>query len=393
MSPRPANSILPEQLIKARYWLVQPVLEACWSGDHQFKPVNLEGESSDIFVILRNDKTIKQFAGFTTFDTLSTKLIEAFRRTGEPRPEHNPYMFDGRPLTQVEEQQWRKAQVIQKLIDPVRILESEASHRRASAKHDVINTRYHPHVECYQKHMKPLFTNLRDGGILSPDLLFDHSHLESYFQATGDAFNAFQQEKKGPTFKKQLEAHRRRIYNTKQSVQQYVDSLINTHQGVCVVYLSVGHDVRQRLFPLTDIKQDFAKFFQKVTIRTFADQQVGYLWKLHHSLLRGYHHHCFFFFKPQEDAHYHALKERLCTLWLDDMTAGQGIIYQHAYRLNSMNNALLTPETSRIHQIRDSAYQRLMAMLDPLVYIDDVSYLELPKEVRSFGRGQRPKSQ
>nr|WP_295714872.1 hypothetical protein [uncultured Halomonas sp.] len=391
MPPRHASSLLPDQLEKGRYWLIQPMLEARLPEESHFKPVNLAEEFSDTFSILRNDRQIKKLAAVTTYGTLATRLMEAFRKKGAPKPEHNPYMFDHRPLTEEGEHHWRQAQVIQALIDPVLGLRAiEAQSRRVSQR-DAAVRRYHPHVECYRKHIEPLLDTLGGSELLSPDLLFDHPHLDKYYQAAGDAFTRFQEDKVSQAFKKKLEAHRRRLYNSKRSVNEYVDALINAHPGVCVIYLGLGHDVRAGHASLSDVKQDFAKFLQKATIRTFADQQVGYLWKLSHSLLRGYHHHCFFFFQPEEAQYWDILTDCLCALWSDDITAGKGVAYQPYYRQTTINNALLLAEHPAIHRKGDDTYLRLMAMLEPLVHIDDVTYLELPKGVRSLGRGQLPK--
>lgn len=391
MPPRHASSLLPDQLEKGRYWLIQPMLEARLPEESHFKPVNLAEEFSDTFIILRHDRQIKKLAAVTTYDTLATRLVEAFRKKGAPKPEHNPYMFDHRPLTEEGEHRWRQAQVIQALLEPaVGLRDIDAQTRRVSQQ-ETVTRRYHPHVECYRENIDPLIDRLGGRELLSPDVLFDHPHLDNVGQAVSDAFTRFQQDKASQAFKKNLEAHRRRLYNSKRSVHEYVDALVNAHSGVCVIYLGLGHDVRKGHAHLPDVKRDFAKFLQKTTIRTFADQQIGYLWKLSHSLLRGYHHHCFFFFQPEEAQHWDTLIDRLCALWSDDITAGNGVAYQLYYR-TGINNALLLAEQPAIHGKGDDTYQRLIAMLDPLVHIDDVTYLELPKGVRSFGRGQLPKA-
>lgn len=399
MPPRPAKSMLPDHLAKGLYWLIQPMLEARWSGARDFQAVDLAAESSDIFALWYSDRRIKQLAGSTTFDTLAAKLIDAFRHAGDPKPDHNPHLFEYLTLTTEVEHQWRKAQVIQALLEPVMRLRSEEHQESQLTKNDPTVRRYHPHVECYRRHMEPLLEHFGGGELLSPDLLFDHPHLETYYQATGAAFNDLQKTKNETSFQKKLEAHRRRIYNTKRSTKQYVDALIEAHQGLCVTYLALAHThdydraPRERHAPFTKSKKDFSKFFQKVANRAYPDQQAGYLWKLQRSLRRGYHHHCFFFFKPEESQHWQAIRDHLCGLWIDDITAGKGIIYQHNYRQVKYNSELLLPEQPSIHHQGDDTYRRLFTMLDPLIHIDDVTYLELPKGSRSFGRGQLPKPQ
>lgn len=392
MSPRPAKSTSTEQLEPARFWLIQPVLEARWSGVGAFLPINLKEEFASSTAQIRSiDQRIKKLASYGSFDGLAAKLTEAFRLR-EPTPKQNPDLFKDAPMTAEDEMRWRKAQVIERVLDPVRALKAEEFEEHVSSKGDRATRRYHPHVEYYRDHISPLLDMVVSEETIQPEVLFDNPSLEVYYQKTGEAFDGFKQAIAGEPFKKHQEAHRRRVYNAEKSVKGYINALIDAHDGVCVMYLYFGH--LTNLYPVgfSDIKTDFSKLLQNVTMNSFYSKPVGYIWKLERSATRHYHHHCFIFFRPEEAGRWEDLRDSLCRLWIDDITASRGIVYQHNYRENSRNNALLTPETPAIQHKEDATHQRLSAMLDALIRIDDLTYLDLPKGFRSLGRGQLPKS-
>lgn len=391
MSPRPAKS--PTQVLaQSHYWLLQPYMSFRWA-DHQhihhsevFTPFELS-----LVPLQYADQRIKQLANAKSFQHLSATLIAAFRRAREPRPEINPSIFETSPLTEEREHNWRKMQVAEALLQPLIDLRGHASREHSVAKEDTTHRRYHPHVECYRDYLEPQLANFGNGELLSPELLFDHPQVERYYQEVGRAFDAFKQATTDAAFKKQVEAHRRRGYNAEKSLHAYVDALLTQHDGMCVIYLNLGHRTDLSPTPIRDIKKHLSTFLQALTSGAFTHPVDGYIWKLERSISRGYHHHCFFFFKPGLADQRQALIEQLSQQWMTTFTEEQGVVGQLDYRAKQ-NQSLLHPDSPAIHRKGDATYQRLITMLELLIQLDSIAYLALPAGFRSLGRGQLPKS-
>ncbi|WP_299314194.1 hypothetical protein [uncultured Halomonas sp.] len=333
----------------------------------------------------RCDHQIKQFASSSHFATLASRLINAFRDAGEPRPHHNPHLM---PLTATQEHSWRQAQVAQRLLQPVMGLAEEEIKEGSTHQGAPVARRYHPLVECYRQHMSPLAP--LELAYLAPEVMFDQPGFDAFYAAVGSAFDAFKQEISTPTFKKRLEAHRRRLYNAERSVTHYVARLVEAYRGVCVIYLDLGHTASRPAPDLTADRQHFTQFLQKATMRTFASELVGYVWKLQRTPQRGYHRHCFFFFRPELGSQATALRDQLCALWIDDITQGGGEVFQLHQPGLDFPNQLLCRDSPIIHHQEDDTHQRLTVMLELLFQIDNVMYLDLPKGYRGMGRGQLP---
>jgi hypothetical protein len=338
----------------------------------------------------RADQRIKQLASAASFQNLSTKLIAAFRHAGEPRPVHNTLLFERSPLTEEREHNWRKMQVIDALLQPLIRLKEQASQERRATKEDTAQRRYHPHVECYRHYLEPQLDNFGGGELLSPDLFFDQPEIEQYYQGVSSAFDVFKKATTDSAFKKQVEAHRRRGYNAEKSLKAYVDALLTKHDGLEVIYLNLGHRTDLSPTPLRDIKKDLSTFLQTPTTGAFNHPLVGYIWKLERSISRGYHHHCFFFFKPGLADQGKALSDHLSQRWIMAFTEERGVVSQLDYRAKQ-NQLLLHPECPAIHRKGDATYQRLSTMLELLIHVDNITYLDLPTGFRSLGRGQLPK--
>lgn len=396
MSPRPAKSADASYLHSAsiQHWLQPTVANMLKAGRDQFIQVRLSEASSALSDVNRADLTIKRFAASQSFDALERRLIEHYRQAGPPTPRQNPDLFVLSPLTEALEHNWRQAQAMQALLEPVaKLIRLENEEWRSSTRDDT-KRRYHPTIESYRRYMEPITQGFGETLRVLPEIHFDALNFQTHHQEIADAFRHFKQETESKDFKKRLEAHRRRAYNTQKSFQRYIDALIEAYSGLCVIYIDIGGGLAtEQESPLSDVRNDFTKFLQKAANRTFSDQLVGYFWHLQKSPIRQYHYHCFFFFKPDQSDHLHDLQKQLCHLWIDDITHARGVAYQPFLPKElSQRHILLRPDQPSIHRQGDDTYNRLLTMVKALIQSDDVTRLEMPSGIRSNGRSQMPKA-
>lgn len=396
MSPRPAKSASASYLHSDSilHWLQPKIAYMLKAGCDQFEPVVLGEDTSSLSDAYRADLAIKRFAASQGYNALERRLIERYRQAWPPMSKESQSFVTSASSIDALEHNWRQAEVMQAILEPIAKLIRLESEELKASKRDSITRCYHPTVECYRHFLEPSTRLFGEALNMLPKVYSGSVDFQAYRQHVVDAFQQFKKAAASKDFKKRLEAHRRRSHNAQKSFKRYADALIKAYSGLCVIYLDIGGGLAiEKERPLADVRKDFNNFLQKVANRTFNDKLAGYFWHLQKSHTRRYHYHCFFLFRPEQADYWGNLRKQLGQLWNDDITHKRGIVY-HPFVPKDLaqDHVLLRPDQPLIQNQGDDTYNRLMTMVQALIHSDEVTRLELPSGVRNNGRSQMPKT-
>lgn len=250
--------------------------------------------------------------------------------------------------------------------------------------------------KTYSPHVETAYSQIDDMGLGAGEFSKNPAELYQPLQMTGaDVFNELieriNRECQSAEFKRKISTRQYNTVRNFRSVCEYVAALFeHSKSRLLVVRVDFGFAINPQLHPhevtLAEAQEYLDRFLSNRRGRALFKHLVGYVWKLEHGRLKGYHFHlCFLFDGAQVENHsYIAMK--IGEYWRE-LTDGRGTY--HSCHANKQPYA-----RPAIGMIEHDDFEKRSNLLYTLGYFfkkDQYVKMKLSEKARVYGRGEMPK--
>lgn len=233
------------------------------------------------------------------------------------------------------------------------------------------------------KEIDPCFNKARQVS----DLEYDLKKLNEYV-------NTIRVEVGKEGFQKQINNHKRMVRKSTRSLISYINYLFKINSRILVLRVDLRYKLNVMGGVLMDregageaydqVVKDRNAFFQDKKTEPVFQGMVGYVWKLEHTLMTGFHYHCFFFFdgaKVRADIN---RAKMLGEYWVNNITNGKGLYFNCNAKKEDYESLGIGMIGHDDFQMRENLMETAKYLTKPDYYARTISM----ENGRTFGRGE-----
>jgi hypothetical protein len=177
--------------------------------------------------------------------------------------------------------------------------------------------------------------------------------------------------------------HRPRNKNYKE-LMDYIDGLFDRYSRLLVVRVDFSYSKENSMVAQSQASRDRKRLFRNARANKLFNHMVGYIWKLEHGPVKGFHYHMIFFFdgaKVREDITKASLVGQY---WKDVITEGRGLYY-------NCNAAKIKYKSCGIGMVDHADSNMRDGLRRAVVYLAKTDlFMRVQIEGRGLGKGTRP---
>lgn len=199
----------------------------------------------------------------------------------------------------------------------------------------------------------------------------------------------------GPEFKKQLNSYRRVYNKNRQSLLDYIHQLFESHSRLLVIRLDLSYKTEAMMerLDVTDVGHDEVTVDDVISHReqfidylreNFGKALRGYVWKLEHGSLKGYHYHTIIFLDGSMYRKDETIAQILGEQWMETITGNRGLYFNcNAHKEIRYKSCAVGMRSHSDPDLWDGMHRLIEYLTKPDFWIR----LQLPGNRRTFGKG------
>lgn len=265
---------------------------------------------------------------------------------------------------------------------------------------------FSPHITAYLQWMDDI-----EQSVVSFDKIRSiHGETVSYNDLEHRIYKCFErlsEKLSEPKFQKLILKSKHTADKNYRSMLSYIDKLFNKRSRLLVVRVDLSYkaeiaDIRRRerftmaehVSEFEQVKADLERLLRNRRHNKIFRGLLGYIWKLEHGVLRGYHYHVVFFFDGAIRRGDISIGKQIGDHWNENITQGRG----EYFNVNGSKCRYKNDIRGGINDSDTEAKQGLVYLAKYFSKPDYFMRLELPKKYqhgskqlyRTLGKGQIP---
>lgn len=263
---------------------------------------------------------------------------------------------------------------------------------------------FSPHITAYLQWMDDI-----EQSVASFDKVRSiHGETVSYNDLESRIYKCFEvlsEKLSNPKFKKLILQSQMTADKNYRGMLSYIDKLFDKRANLLVVRVDLSYnaeiaDIRRRehltmaehASEFQQVKADLKRLLDNRRHNKIFRGLLGYIWKLEHGVMRGYHYHVIFFFDGSLRCHDISIGKQIGDYWQKNITQGRGVYF-------NVNGSKCRYTNDIRGAINDSDTEAKKGLVYLAKYFSKPDYfmrLELPKHYqngreelyRTMGKGQ-----
>lgn len=186
-------------------------------------------------------------------------------------------------------------------------------------------------------------------------------------------------------FRSKLNSYQRSSNKNYKELIGYVDALFDRYSRLLILRVDLSYKKQYSKTTQTEARRDRERLFGNTRSNKLFGDMVGYIWKLEHGPVKGFHYHVMFFFdgsKVREDG---TLAERIGRYWNEMVTKGRGLFYNcnaSKWRYKNCGIGMVSHSDSVLREV---------GLRSAICYLTKTDlYMKLQTDGRGMGKGNEP---
>ena len=204
------------------------------------------------------------------------------------------------------------------------------------------------------------------------------AHLNGYV-------DKIRREVRSKNFRSKLNSYQRSSNKNYKELIGYADALFERYSRLLILRVDLSYRKQYSKTTQAEARRDRERLFGNARSNKLFGDMVGYIWKLEHGPVKGFHYHVMFFFdgsKVREDG---TLAERVGRYWNEMVTKGRGLSYNcnaSKWRYKNCGIGMVNYNDSVLREV---------GLRSAICYLTKTDlYMKLQTDGRGMGKGNEP---
>lgn len=225
-------------------------------------------------------------------------------------------------------------------------------------------------------------------GLYQLHLTLFHGRLIEEVQRRTDHFNkcveVIREEARSKAFKAKVNSYQRSSNKNYKELVGYIDALFVRYSRLLVVRLDLSYSKENCDVTQADAARDRKRLFENARSNNLFANMVGWVWKLEHGPMKGFHYHMLFFFDGSKVQQGIKIAWLIGQYWVDVVTKGRGLYY-------NCNRDYSYYKWCGVGMVSHSDEQAREGLRNAVLYLTKTDlFMKLKAEGRSIGKMNWP---
>lgn len=238
----------------------------------------------------------------------------------------------------------------------------------------------HPLITCFQEVSKQydFYCKIYNGAIINSDATNTAIMLNQLITEYRDEVNK-------SAFKQDLRKYQRNSIKNLKGVTNYIQHLFNNHARLLVIRLDLSWAKMHSGSITPEIaKQQRQQLLRNMKRKRLFKNVLGMVWKLEYGSDRGFHYHALFFLDGNKARSDISICKQFGEYWTAVITEGKGTYFN----CNAQPERYVKSGIGMVKHDDIVKQEGLLCAVGYLTKIDTFARLALPRNMRTFGRGE-----